>query len=33
LSHEKSPANSTFTGTGKCIRRGGRSASVRAPLL
>ena len=33
FSHEKSPANSAFAGTRKCIRRGGRSAPARAPLL
>src|SRR5205823_9709120 len=32
-SHEKSPANSAFAGTRKSIRRGGRPALVRAPLL
>ena len=33
FSHEKSPANSAFAGTGKCIRRGGRPGFERAPLL
>src|SRR5205085_12200085 len=33
FSHEKSPANSAFAGSWKCIRRGGRAASVRALLL
>ena len=33
FSHEKSPANSAFAGKRKCIRRGGRPAPVRAPLL
>ena len=33
FSHEKSPANSAFAGTRKCIRRSGRPTPVRAPLL
>src|SRR5690242_3706370 len=33
FSHEKSPANSAFAGTEKCIRRTGRATPVRAPLL
>src|SRR5215468_444054 len=33
FSHEKSPANSAFAGTRKCIRPGGRPVPEREPLL